>query len=202
MIFDVMQTILEGAGWFIWPLGFCSVAAMVVIVERLLALRETRVIPRAAVEMILAGKLETAAEAFPQTAGGRIVNFALKESPDSAALIAFARIEVSRMERAMFIPESIVSIAPLIGLFGTVYGLFILFPEDGGMPDQQMLIRGVGLALTTTMLGLLIAMPVLLANNFIMRKIEVLASRLSLVVECLNAREPSDFSAEKSDSRT
>jgi biopolymer transport protein ExbB/TolQ len=90
------------------------------------------------------------------------------------------------MERGMFIPESIVSIAPLIGLFGTVYGLYILFPQDGGMPDQQMLVRGVGLALTTTMLGLLIAMPVLLANNFIMRRIEVLSARLSLVVERLN----------------
>lgn len=197
MLSRVMQTILEGAGWFIWPLGFCSIAAMVVIVERLLALREGRVLPRAALEMILAGKFKTAADAFPQTAGGRIVKFALEESPDTAALTAFARIEVSRMERAMFIPESIVSIAPLIGLFGTVYGLFILFPEDGGMPDQQMLIRGVGLALTTTMIGLLIAMPVLLANNFIMRRIEVLASRLALVVECLNSRDTERVPAEE-----
>ena len=55
------------------------------------------------------------------------------------------------------------------------------------MPDQQMLVRGVGLALTTTMLGLLIAMPVLLANNFIMRRIEVLSARLALVVERLNS---------------
>lgn len=61
-----MQTILEGAGWFIWPLGFCSVAAMVVIVERLLALREGRVLPRAALELILSGKFETATEAFPR----------------------------------------------------------------------------------------------------------------------------------------
>lgn len=181
-----MQTILEGAGWFIWPLGFCSILAMAVIIERLLALREARILPRKALELILAGDFESAGKAFPRTAGGRIVNFALKENPDAAALTAFARLEVSRMERGMFIPESIVAIAPLIGLFGTVYGLFILFPESGGMPDQQMLVRGVGLALTTTMLGLLIAMPVLFANNFIMRRIEVLASRLALAVECLN----------------
>lgn len=182
-----MQTILEGAGWFIWPLGFCSVLAMFVIVERLIALRPGRVLPRKALELILDGDFSAAAKAFPRTAGGRIVNFALSEKPDAASLAAFARLEVSRMERGMFIPESIVSIAPLIGLFGTVYGLYILFPESGGMPDQQMLTRGVGLALTTTMLGLLIAMPVLLANNFIMRRIEVLASRLALVTECLSA---------------
>lgn len=184
-----MQTILEGAGWFIWPLGFCSILAMAVIIERLIALREARVLPRKALELILAGEFAAAGKAFPKTAGGRIVNFALKESPDAAALTAFARLEVSRLERGMFIPESIVAIAPLIGLFGTVYGLFILFPESGGMPDQQMLVRGVGLALTTTMLGLLIAMPVLFANNFIMRRIEVLASRLALAVECLNGSE-------------
>ena len=161
-----MQTFLEGAGWFIWPLGLCSVVAALVVIERLLALREARVLPRKALELILSGDF----------------------SPDPAALTAYARLEVSRMERGMFIPESIVSIAPLIGLFGTVYGLYILFPEDGGMPDQQTLVRGVGLALTTTMLGLLIAMPVLLADNFIMRRIEVLAARLALVVERLNAR--------------
>lgn len=190
-----MQTILEGAGWFIWPLGFCSVLAMLVIIERLIALREGRVLPRKALELVLAGDFDAAAKAFPRTAGGRIVNFALKSNPDAPALTAFARLEVSRMERGMFIPESIVSIAPLIGLFGTVYGLYILFPENGGMPDQQMLVRGVGLALTTTMLGLLIAMPVLLANNYIMRRIEVLASRLSLLVERLNARERASVGA-------
>ena len=183
-----MQTFLEGAGWFIWPLGLCSVVAALVVIERLLALREARVLPRKALELILSGDFEAVRKAFPRTAGGRIVNFALTESPDPAALTAYARLEVSRMERGMFIPESIVSIAPLIGLFGTVYGLYILFPEDGGMPDQQTLVRGVGLALTTTMLGLLIAMPVLLADNFIMRRIEVLAARLALVVERLNAR--------------
>ncbi|MBR6797602.1 MAG: MotA/TolQ/ExbB proton channel family protein [Opitutales bacterium] len=182
-----MQTIIEGAGWFIWPLGFCSILAMAVILERMLALREARILPKKALELILAGDFEAAAKAFPKTAGGRIVAYALRENPDSAALTAFARLEVSRMERGMFIPESIVSIAPLIGLFGTVYGLYILFPETGGMPDQQMLVRGVGLALTTTMLGLLIAMPVLLANNFIMRRIEVLSARLALVVERLNS---------------
>ncbi|MBQ9759247.1 MAG: MotA/TolQ/ExbB proton channel family protein, partial [Opitutales bacterium] len=115
-----MQTIIEGAGWFIWPLGFCSVLAMAVIFERMIALRESRVLPRKALELILAGDFAAAAKAFPKTSGGRIVDFALREKPDAAALTAFARIEVSRMERGLFIPESIVSIAPLIGLFGTV----------------------------------------------------------------------------------
>ena len=185
-----MQTILEGAGWFIWPLLCCSVIAAAVIVERLIALRGGRVLPRKALELVLAGEFEAAAAAFPRTTAGRIVAFALRAggTPDAEALTAYARLETARLERGMFIPESIVSIAPLIGLFGTVYGLYILFPESGGMPDQQMLVRGVGLALTTTMLGLLIAMPVLFMNNLIMRRIEVLASRLSLVVECLNAR--------------
>lgn len=182
-----MHAILEGAGWFIWPLILCSVAAMTVIVERLIALREAHILPRKALELVLAGNFNDAAKRFPNSVGGRIVAFALREAPDPASLTAFARIEVSRLERGMFIPESVVSVAPLIGLFGTVYGLYILFPENGGMPDQQMLVRGVGLALTTTMLGLLIAIPVLFADNFIMRRIEVLASRLALVVDCLNA---------------
>lgn len=182
-----MHAILEGAGWFIWPLILCSVAAMTVIVERLIALRNTNILPRKALELVLAGNFNDAAKRFPHSAAGRIVAFALRNTPDPAALSAFARLEVSRLERGMFIPESVVSVAPLIGLFGTVYGLYILFPENGSMPDQQMLVRGVGLALTTTMLGLLIAIPVLFADNFIIRRIDVLASRLALIVDCLNA---------------
>lgn len=184
-----METIIHGAGWFLWPLGFCSLLATFIVAERLIALRASRILPREAVELILAGDFDAVAKAFPNTTAGRIIRFALDKNPDSAALTAYARLEFSRMERGLFLLDSVVAIAPLIGLFGTVYGLFMLFPETGGLPDQATLTRGVGLALTTTMIGLFIAMPALFANNFILRRIDVLASRISLLVERLNTRE-------------
>lgn len=184
-----METIIRGAGWFLWPLGFCSLLAAFIVVERLIALRASRILPVQALPLILAGDFKGVAQAFPKTTAGRIVRFALDENPDKDALTAYARLEFSRMERGLFLLDSVVAVAPLIGLFGTVYGLFTLFPESGGLPDQATLTRGVGLALTTTMLGLFVAMPSLFANNFILRRIDILAARVSLLVERLNARE-------------
>lgn len=184
-----METIIRGAGWFLWPLGFCSLLAAFIVVERLIALRASRILPSQALPLILAGDFRTVVQAFPKTTAGRIIRFALDENPDKDALTAYARLEFSRMERGLFLLDSVVAVAPLIGLFGTVYGLFTLFPESGGLPDQATLTRGVGLALTTTMLGLFVAMPSLFANNFILRRIDILAARISLLVERLNARE-------------
>ncbi len=180
-----METLIQGAGWFLWPLGFCSILAAFIIVERLLALRRSRILPEEIVQLILKNDFSAAATAFPKTVAGRIIAFALEKNPDKNALVAYARIEFTKMERGLFLLDTVVAVAPLIGLFGTVYGLFSLFPESGGLPDQETLTRGVGLALTTTMLGLFIAMPSLFANNLILRKIDVLAARISLVVERL-----------------
>ena len=184
-----METIIEGAGFFLWPFGFLSLLAVFVIAERCIALRGARVMPRETLGLILAGDFANVVKLYPKTISGRIIKFALEENPDDQALLAYARMEFSRMERGLFLLDSVIAIAPLIGLFGTVYGLFTLFPETGGLPDQATLTRGVGLALTTTMLGLFIAMPALFANNLLLRRIDILAARISLVVERLNSRE-------------
>lgn len=78
--------------------------------------------------------------------------------------------------------------APLIGLLGTVTGLvqsFSNFSEKTGMPDPQAFIQGVALALTTTILGLTIAIPALIGNAFLSRRVESLAARLNVGVERL-----------------
>ncbi len=180
-----METLIQGAGWFLWPLGFCSILAAFIIVERLLALRRSRILPEEIVQLILKNDFSAAATAFPKTVAGRIIAFALEKNPDKNALVAYARIEFTKMDRGPFLLDTVGAVAPLSGRFGSVYGLFSLFPESGGLPDQETLTRGVGLALTTTMLGLFIAMPSLFANNLILRKIDVLAARISLVVERL-----------------
>jgi len=75
----------------------------------------------------------------------------------------------------------------LLGLLGTVAGLATLFPEQG-LPDSQTLARGVGLALSTTMIGLCVAIPALVAANWLGRRLEVLSSRVDVLVEALEAR--------------
>ena len=69
-------------------------------------------------------------------------------------------------------------------MLGTVTGLATLFPAQG-LPDAATLTRGVGLALSTTMIGLCIAIPALIGANWLGRRLEVISSRLDVLVETL-----------------
>ena len=120
------------------------------------------------------------------TLGGRLIHFYQKNNPDTETLKAYAQMELSYLERGLFLLDTIVSVAPLIGLLGTVYGLFMLFPEKG-LPNTATLTHGIGLALTTTILGLLIAIPALICSNYIARRLEVISARINLAVERLLA---------------
>ena len=180
-----MISIVDGAGIFIWPLGLCSFLSVFIIVERLIALRTDNVIPKELVDSFLEGQIP---EALDESVAGRILRFYARNDPDPDQLKAFARLEISRMERGMFILEIVVSAAPLIGLLGTVTGLVKVFANisyETGMPDPASFVEGIALALTTTMLGLSIAIPSLVGNSFLTRRVDTLAVRLSVGVERL-----------------
>ena len=180
-----MINLIDGAGIFIWPLGLCSFLAVFIIVERLIALRAKRVIPRELLDTFMEGENPPAED---DSVAGRILRFYQRENPDSEQLKAFARLEITRMERGMFILEIVISGAPLIGLLGTVTGLIKVFANiapDTGMPDPASFIEGIALALTTTMLGLSIAIPALVGNGFLIRRVETLAASLDVGVEHL-----------------
>lgn len=190
-----MHKIVEGAGPLLWPLLFCSFLAVFIIVERMLALRGSRVMPEALMEAIVDGRPEGAAETYRDTVGGRIVAFALANDPDPEALKAYASMELTRLQRGMYLLDTVVGVAPLLGLLGTVYGLFILFPDNGVKPDTGTLLRGVGLGLTCTMLGLTIAIPALVGSNFLGRRVELLSDRVNLAVERLIALRAAQVAA-------
>lgn len=179
--------ILTNAGIFLYPLAACSFVAVFITLERLLALRNGRVLPRRMVEAFLAGEADRI-EADDASVAGRIVRFYRERSPDPDALHAFARLEVSRMERGIFLLEVVIGVAPLLGLLGTVTGLtqvFGNFSAETGMPDPGAFIKGIALALNTTILGLAIAIPSLAAHAYLLRRVESLAARIRMGVECL-----------------
>lgn len=181
-----MQTLLQGAGVFLWPLLICSLLAVFLVVERALALRVARVAPESVLQSVLNGDLARVGPADGDSAAGRLV-LRWKEGASGEALKAWARHELVRLQRGLHLLDSVVAAAPLLGLLGTVTGLATLFPEQG-LPDSQTLTRGVGLALSTTMIGLCIAIPALIAANWLGRRLEILSSRLDVLVEALEAR--------------
>ena len=181
-----MEFILEGAGYFIWPLGLCSLLAVFIIFERLVALRSSAVIPAAVVEKFISGEIvEEGGD--ERSVAGRIVKFYLENARDPEAVKAFAGLEIARLERGMFILDIVIAAAPLLGLLGTVTGLIDVIVDigDTGTPSPEIFSEGIGLALTTTMVGLAIAIPAIAGNSYLNRRIDLFAARLNVGVERL-----------------
>jgi biopolymer transport protein ExbB len=92
------------------------------------------------------------------------------------ALQTAARHEIVRLERGLVVLEIIVGIAPLLGLVGTIAGMMTLFGNIGAaLNDASRLAQGIALILNATLMGLLIAIPSLIAWSYFSKKVEVLA---------------------------
>jgi biopolymer transport protein ExbB len=179
--------LFSNAGIFIYPLALCSVVAVFITFERLIVLRSSRVMPAAMANAFLCGRFEGVSTDQASVAG-RIVAFYQSRQPDADSLKAYARLEVSRMERGIFLLEVVIGAAPLIGLLGTVTGLtqvFSGFSAETGLPDPATFIMGIALALNTTILGLTIAIPALAAHAYLLRRVESLAAGIGLGVQAL-----------------
>jgi biopolymer transport protein ExbB len=101
------------------------------------------------------------------------------------ALEIRARYEVVGLERGLVILEIVVGIAPLLGLVGTIYGLIMLFGELGqtGLGDNTMLAKGIALALNATLLGLMTAIPSLVAWSYYNKKVETLTVEMETICD-------------------
>ncbi len=175
-------SLIDAAGVFIWPLAVCSAVAAFVAIERSLALLPARTIEAGFVAAVREGRLP---DSLPRSLQGRLV--ALWRSGFSGErLRAQAEAELVGLQRGLFLLESSVAIAPLLGLLGTVTGLASLFPTLG-QPETARLAGGFGLALSTTDIGLAIAIPAQFASQWIARRLDVVASRSRLLVEALEA---------------
>ena len=175
-----MKFVLEGAGIFLYPLLLCSFVAFYIIAERLVALRESKVVPRQIASALLSGKISEH-EGDLSTTVGRILFFNRNSNPDPEALKAFAQLEITRLERGMFALDIVVSAAPLLGLLGTV----AVFATGESTPSPESISRGVALALSTTILGLCIAIPAIVGNSYLNRRIDKLCARINICVERL-----------------
>lgn len=179
--------VFSQAGIFIYPLGLCSFAVVFIMIERLIVLRRSRVIPGSLLQAFISGKL-TEIPPNASSVAARIVQFYRTKRPTADELRAYARFEISRMERGMFLLEVVIGAAPLMGLLGTVTGLTQVFTGVSittGLPEPSTFINGIALALNTTILGLAITIPAIAVHAYLLRRIEFLEARIELGVEAL-----------------
>jgi biopolymer transport protein ExbB len=185
-----MIEVFKGAGLLIYPLGLCSAIAVFIIFERLYALRRTAVLPQDLVDAVMTGKPLVGGR---HTVLARIVEFADQHNNDEGPLKAFARLEVNRMERGVPYLDVIYAAAPLLGLSGTVTGLLQVFSQispDTGLPDPVVFTKGVALALSSTVIGLSIAIPSLVGSGYLSRKVDNYAAELEVLLERIINRGP------------
>jgi biopolymer transport protein TolQ len=87
--------------------------------------------------------------------------------------------EAKQLEKNLFILSTIVTLAPFLGLLGTVWGFLVTFSElQGGASafSNAAILGGLSTALATTVLGLLIAIPALISQNWLRNSCKYLAS--------------------------
>jgi len=124
---------------------------------------------------------------------GALVSAALNEATNGypameRAVEEASDMETSRMLRPIEFLNLIGNIAPMFGLFGTVYGMIVAFHklvEAGGRPDPSQLAGGISTALVTTLWGLVVAMPALAAYSIIRNRIDAMASEGLVMAEDL-----------------
>lgn len=182
--------------FFFFALGITSFVAVFFIAERGLALRWDKVVPppveRAAEEY--AQSLDTAAlrhaceghaSSLSRLLLSCIEHLRWPREENVDALETRARHEVAVLERGLVVLEIIVGIAPLLGLVGTVFGLIRLFSgmSQHGLGEYTHLAQGIGLALYTTLMGLLIAIPALIAWSYYNKKVETLAIEMENICD-------------------
>ena len=89
-------------------------------------------------------------------------------------IIDQGRQESGKMEKGLVVLETVAGISPLMGLLGTVLGMIEVFQviSEQGLGQTQNLSSGISQALITTVVGLTIAIPALIAYNYLNHKVE------------------------------
>ena len=198
-----LLSIIQAAGWPIWPLILCSILALAFTVERFISLKNSRVLGSGLVDEAI-GISRTAVPA-PDTvnqlaqhsalgevlaAGWRAINNNPRCSPDEmrAAMEAAGRTVTHRLERYLPALATIASAAPLLGLLGTVIGMIEIFGSQapsgalsGGNPAQ--LAHGISVALYNTAFGLIVAIPALIFWRYFRSRVDAYLLTLELSSE-------------------
>jgi len=179
-----MYSILLSAGWPIWPLLIISIIGLAILIERVWYLRQIHIFPKDSLEKVFGvanaiseqkavsaeeisaiSQLSPVAPLFAcilrEKVTGSTADSALEE------LQASAQSTWLKLDRYLGALATIATVAPLLGLFGTVVGMIEIFGSqgviNGGAGSPQQLAHGISVALYNTAFGLLIAIPALAA---------------------------------------
>lgn len=194
-----MFSIIQAAGWPIWPLLLCSVVAMALVFERFASLRAAKIAPPTLLDEVLSvtstslpssdivNKLADNSVLGQLLASGLRAVIAEPRMPDARLRQTFelaGRAAIHQLERYLNTLGTIATAAPLLGLLGTVVGMIEIFGSQsptGGNPAQ--LAHGISIALYNTAFGLIIAIPSLMCYRYFRGRVEAYVLELEQASE-------------------
>jgi biopolymer transport protein ExbB len=177
-----LLSIIQAAGWPIFPLIICSIFAVAIVLERATGLTAARVAPPRLLDEVISltstglpaadvvNKLADSSVLGTVLASGLravIVAPRIEEPALRGAFESAGRAAVHRLERLMNSLGTIASAAPLLGLMGTVIGMIEIFGSQSATNNNPaMLAHGISVALYNTAFGLMIAIPSLMFYRY------------------------------------
>jgi biopolymer transport protein ExbB len=188
--------LLREGGIFMYPLAAASVAGVMAILYKAMSLSRARVIPanlERGIREYAGFRTKTQFNALaPECQDGkstlaRLAAVAIRQKGKPQARIIQAVESASREESAHLhagigVLDVVITVAPLLGLLGTASGLVVIFEGIGETTDYLAIARGIAEALGTTIAGLAIAVPCVIAHSYFTRRIELLTARLETVL--------------------
>jgi biopolymer transport protein ExbB len=197
-------SIIQAAGWPIWPLILCSIVALALIIERFVSLKTYKIAPPKLLEEALSvsrnglpapdvvSQLEANSALGEVLASGmRALNSNPRCSEEElrSAIEGAGRLVAHRLERYLPAIATIASAAPLLGLMGTVIGMIEIFGAQGtgvgggSGSNPAQLAHGISVALYNTAFGLIIAIPTLIFWRYFRARVDGFLLTLELSAE-------------------
>ncbi len=185
-----MFSIIQAAGWPIWPLLAASIIAVALIIERWATLREVRILPPRLLEQVVAvyqrdglsrDALDRLAKDSPL---GVVLAAALRNHRSPRYVMTEAIEEAGRavahdLDRFLTTLGTIATASPLLGLFGTVIGMIEIFgSQSPSGTNPQQLAHGISIALYNTAFGIGISVPSLIFYRHFRNKVDGFVVRM------------------------
>lgn len=185
-----MLSIIQAAGWPIWPLIIASIISVGIIGERLWSLSSSQVAPRSLLpkvqEWLQQGGVndEVLANLERHSPLGQLFAAGLRNISSSREMMQEAiedsgRAVTHELERFLTTLGTIASVSPLLGLLGTVIGMVEIFgalTPSGGSP--ALLAHGISVALYNTAMGLIVAIPSMIFYRYFRAKVDALVMEM------------------------
>jgi len=184
-----MFSLFVSGGWLMLPIFGCSIVALAIIIERFIALQSKKIVPEHVLPMVLHNlknqnvNYQALSKSLNHSILGAVLAKGLLYSEEGPEVMKQKMEEVGRhlifeLESFLNFLGSIATIAPLLGLFGTVMGMIKMFCAltlESGAVNVQGLAGGISQALLTTAFGLGVAIPSVLFHRFFHNRIDGLA---------------------------